>query len=98
MTQSRPFWRAIEAIHDVVYFAPDAKQRYEALGLRGYWMGYVASRSAALGEPTPSLVTALFHGFSPSIITRALPDAWTLADRSEILDARYDLAPRSLAT
>jgi hypothetical protein len=97
MTQSRPFWRAIEAIHDVVYFAPDEGERYAALGLKGYWMGYVASRSAALGTPGPSLVTALFHGFAPSLITRALPDAWTFADRSAILANRYDLARTSLA-
>ena len=58
MTVSRPFWQAIEVIHDVVYFAPDSKQRYEAIGLKGYWMGYVASRSAALGTPPPEVVIA----------------------------------------
>jgi hypothetical protein len=97
MTQSRPFWRAVEAIHDVVYFAPGHNERYEAVGLKGYWMGYVASRSAALGEPTPSLVTALFHGFAPSVIERALPDAWRLANRDDILAARYDIAREALA-
>jgi hypothetical protein len=97
MTQSRPFWRAVEAVHDVVYFAPDEQDRYASLGLKGYWMGYVASRSAALGTPGPSLVTALFHGFAPSLIARALPDAWTFADRSAILANRYDLARASLA-
>ena len=97
MTQSRPFWRAIEAIHDVVYFAPDAREQYETLGLKGYWMGYVASRSAALGTPGPSLVTALFHGFAPALIDRALPDAWTFADHDAILANRYDLACTSLA-
>jgi hypothetical protein len=97
MTQSRPFWHAIEAIHDVVYFAPDTKQRYEALGLKGYWMGYVASRSAALGESTPSLVTALFHGFSPAIIERALPDAWQRTTPADVLAVRYDLAREMLA-
>ncbi|MET0931301.1 MAG: hypothetical protein ABWX74_17405 [Aeromicrobium sp.] len=97
MTQSRPFWRAIEAIHDLVYFAPGTKERYEALGLRGYWMGYVASRSAALGTPGPALVTALFHGFAPRLIERALPDAWERADRADILSVRLDLARESLA-
>ena len=97
MTQSKPFWRAIEAIHDVVYFAPDEQERYAALGLKGYWMGYVASRSAALGTPGPSLVTALFHGFAPALIDRALPDAWTFADHDAILANRYDLACTSLA-
>ncbi|MET0449402.1 MAG: hypothetical protein ABW004_13390, partial [Aeromicrobium sp.] len=97
MTQSRPFWRAVEAIHDVVYFAPGTKERYEALGLKGYWMGYVASRSAALGTPGPSLVTALFHGFAPALVGRALPDAWERADRADILAVRLDLAREALA-
>lgn len=97
MTQRRPFWRAIEAIHDVVYFAPDAKARYEAIGLKGSWMGYFASRSAAIGTPTATTVTALFHGFAPAIIERALPDAWELAARDDILAARLDLARDTLA-
>ncbi|MFT4298733.1 MAG: hypothetical protein QM597_03740 [Aeromicrobium sp.] len=89
---TREFWRSVEAIHDVVYFAPDATARYEALGLRGFWMGYMASRSAALGTPGPELVTALFHGFAPQRVARALPDAWARADREQILTARLDLA------
>ncbi len=96
MTQNRPFWRSIEAIHSVVYFAPDAKERYEAVGLKGYWMGYVASRSAALGTPAATTVTALFHGFSPTRIARAVPDAWTLASRDDVLAVRLDLAREAL--
>jgi hypothetical protein len=96
MTQSRAFWRAIEAIHDVVYFSPDAQARYEAIGLKGYWMGYVASRSAALGTPSAGLVTAAFHGFAPSLIARAVPDAWHLASRDDVLEARLGLARDTL--
>ena len=92
MTQSRGFWRAVEAIHDVVYFAPDARERFEAVGLKGFWMGYFASRSAALGTPSATTVTALFHGFSPALVGRALPDAWSLASRADILAARCTLA------
>lgn len=92
MTLSRAFWRAIETIHVPVYFAPDTKQKYEAIGLKGYWMGYTASRSAALGTPPAPLVTALFHGFAPAIIERALASAWERATPEAILDARLDLA------
>ena len=92
MTQSRAFWRSAEAIHDVVYFAPDARERFEAVGLKGFWMGYVASRSAALGTPSATTVTALFHGFSPALIGRALPDAWSLAGRDDVLVTRLQLA------
>jgi hypothetical protein len=97
MTATSPFWRSIEAIHDVVYFAPDTKQRYEAIGLKGYWMGYVASRSAALGTPPPELVIATFHGFAPTMVRRSLPDAWSMASRDDILTARFDLARDALA-
>ena len=97
MTVKRSFWQAVEVIHDVVYFAPDTKQRYEAIGLKGYWMGYVASRSAALGTPAPEVVIALFHGFAPRLIRRAIPDAWSMASRDDILATRLDLARDALA-
>ncbi|MGI9085726.1 MAG: SCO6745 family protein [Aeromicrobium sp.] len=97
MAVKRSFWQAIEVLHDVVYFAPDAKQRYEAIGLKGYWMGYVASRSAALGTPPPEVVIALFHGFAPRLVGRAVPDAWAMADRDDILATRLHLARDSLA-
>ena len=97
MAVKRTFWQAIEVIHDVVYFAPDAKQRYETIGLKGYWMGYFASRSAALGTPAPEVVQALFHGFAPRMVHRALPDAWSMGSRDDVLATRYDLARDSLA-
>jgi hypothetical protein len=97
MTQSRAFWRSVEAIHDVVYFRPDVKARYEAIGLKGHWMGYVASRSAAAGTPSAHLVTAMFHGFAPSLIGRAVPDAWALASRDDVLETRLALAREALA-
>ncbi|MBC9226055.1 hypothetical protein GL325_06970 [Aeromicrobium sp. 636] len=89
---SRAMWNAIETLHAGVYFAPDSKARYEAAGLKGYWMGYFASRSAALGTPGPALVVATFHGFAPRLVERAVPDAWRLADRDQVLEARYALA------
>jgi len=97
MTVTRTFWQAVEVVHDVVYFAPDTKQRYETVGLKGYWMGYFASRSAALGTAAPEVVVALFHGFAPRMVHRALPDAWSMASRDDVLAARYDLARDALA-
>ncbi len=91
------FWRAVEAIHDPIYFHPGATERYEALGLKGFWMGYFASRSAAVGTPGPELVTALFHGFAPQRVARALPDAWAIADRDDVLAARLDAAVEAIA-
>jgi hypothetical protein len=96
-TVRRPFWQGIEVVHDVVYFAPDIRERFEAIGLKGWWMAYFAQRSAALGTPDAKLVTALFHGFAPRLVERALPDAWILADREEILAVRVDLARDQLS-
>jgi len=91
-TVRRQFWQGIEVIHDVVYFGDDIRERFDAIGLKGWWMAYFAQRSAALGTPDPKTVTALFHGFAPRLVERALPDAWSLADRDEILATRLTMA------
>ena len=96
MLQERELWRVLEAVHAVVYFTPEAKAVYGELGLRGFWTGYFASRSAALGAPGPRLVTALFHGFAPRMVERALPGAWEVADPARVLDARLALARSAL--
>jgi hypothetical protein len=93
----RELWRVLEAVHAAVYFAPEAKAVYQGLGLRGYWMGYFASRAAALGTPGPRLVTALFYGFAPRMVERALPSAWELAAPARVLEARLGLARSALA-
>jgi hypothetical protein len=96
MAVRRRFWQGIEVIHDVVYFAPDIRERFDAIGLKGWWMAYFASRSAALGTPEAKLVTALFYGFAPRAVERVLPDAWTMADRDVVLDTRFQLARDAL--
>src|SRR3712207_6716759 len=93
----RELWRALEAVHAVVYFPPNAKGADGELGLRGCWVGYFASRAAALGTPAPRLVTALFYGFAPRMVERALPRAWELADRARVLEVRRELARSVLA-
>jgi len=41
-------------------------------------------------------VIATFHGFAPTMVRRALPDAWSMASRDDILAARFDLARAAL--
>jgi hypothetical protein len=94
--RARSLWRLLEPIHAVVYFAPDARARFEAVGLKGFWMGYFASRSAALGAPGPGLVTATFYVFHPMMVARALPDAWARSTPDAVLDARLSLAGDTL--
>jgi hypothetical protein len=90
-------WRSIEAVHDVVYFAPGAKNAFDEAGVHGWWNGYFASRSAALGTPGPALVTALFHGFAPAMVAKSVPAVWEHADPADVLHARVDLALECLS-
>jgi hypothetical protein len=93
----RPLWYALEAVHSVVYFATEATSAYEAIGLHGYWMGYFASRAAALGPVGAAPVIATFHGFAPRLVHRALPDAWSRTEPATVLATRADLAAQTLA-
>jgi hypothetical protein len=92
----RTLWQSLEAVHDIVYFTPAASTAYADVGCRGWWMGYFASRAAAVGAVGPEVVTALFFGFAPAMIERAIPDAWSLADRQEILVTRRRIAADGL--
>lgn len=85
---ARRLYSVVEPLHALVYFAPEARAAYDAAGLRGGWMGYFASRSAALGCPSPDVVTALFFNFHRAMVARALPDAWERATPGAVLAAR----------
>lgn len=89
-------WRLVEAYHAVVYYAPERPEVYGALGLKGGWMGYFASRSAALGPVPADVVTACFYGFAPRMVSRALPDAWSYASPKEVLHARLTVVDRAM--
>ncbi|HEX2911165.1 MAG TPA: hypothetical protein VH186_10185 [Chloroflexia bacterium] len=60
---SREAWKVLEPYHAVIYFAPEARSAYTALGLKGYWMGYFASRAAPLGPVRPKSSRLLFTTF-----------------------------------
>lgn len=85
-------WRLYEPIHSVVYFHPRASASYREVGLKGGWMSYFASRSAALGTPSAEVVQALFYHFAPAMVKRAIPGAWGLASPEEILRVRHEIA------
>jgi Helix-turn-helix family len=96
MHRARILWWGIEPYHAVVYFAPDAKANFEAGGLKGFWMGYFASRAAPLGAVPAEVVTAVFYNFHPAMVARALPAAWALTTPTQITAARLALADRTL--
>jgi hypothetical protein len=81
-------WHLLEPYHAAVYFAPEVADAMRDVGLKDFWMGYFAGRSAPLGPVGPEVVTALFFGFHPAMVGRALPDAWTLATPEQVLAAR----------
>jgi hypothetical protein len=85
---ARRLWHLFEPVHAVVYFAPEVGAAFKSAGLKGFWMGYFAGRSAPLGAASPELVTATFFGFHESMVRRSLPDAWSLASPDVVLDAR----------
>ena len=87
-SRARRMWKALEPFHAITYFAPETRQATDALGLKGGWMSYFGCRAAPLGAATPELVTAVFYNFHPSMVARALPDAWSYATPAQLLDVR----------
>lgn len=81
-------WRLVDLLHGLVYFAPERAEHYAPLGFKGGWMGYFATRSAALGVVPPQVVTACFYSFAPAMVERALPDAWRHTSPAQAQAAR----------
>ena len=92
----RRMWSLFEPIHAISYFAPQARSAFEAAGLRGFWRGYFAGRSAPLGAVGAGPIIAAYFGFAPRMVTRALPDVWTRITPAAALDARLSGAVESL--
>lgn len=84
---ARRTWRTLEPYHGLVYFAPEAAARYEALGVEGFG-GYFASRAAAMGAVAPEVVVATFFNFNPVVVHAAIPSSWAAAPPVRWLDAR----------
>jgi hypothetical protein len=96
MPLARKMWRSLEPYHGMIYFVPEARAAYEAIGLSGNRMGYFASRSAAMGAVPAEVVIASFYNFNPALVRGCIPEAWRRADPAEILDARLAGADRAL--
>lgn len=94
---ARLMWTHFEPVHAVTYFHPRARAAYEAVGLRGYWRGYFAGRSAPLGATDAAPVISAFFNFAPPMVSRALPAVWRLATPQEALRARLTGAVQALA-
>ena len=62
---ARRVWETLEPLHASVYFAPEPAEAFAKLGLKGFWMGYVASRAAPMGPVGPAVVEATFARLPP---------------------------------
>ncbi|MDI6098973.1 hypothetical protein QLQ12_10210 [Actinoplanes sp. NEAU-A12] len=91
----RQAWRAAEPLHGLIYFTPEAHQRYAALGIAPA-AGYFASRAAAMGPVGPGPVVAGFFNFNPELVARALPAVWDVTTPAAVLAARLEAAGAAL--
>jgi hypothetical protein len=90
-------WTLYEPVHAVTYFAPEARQCFEAAGLRGFWRGYFAGRAAPLGTVPAAPVVAAFYNFAPRMVARAIPDVWQRLPADDVLQVRAEGAVAALA-
>lgn len=89
-------FRATNSLHSMVYFAPEAEEEFTAIGLRPGSMPYFASRSAPMGAVSGGVTAATFYNFSPAMVARHIPRAWTLATPADVLAARLRVVDRAL--
>src|SRR5215469_5400052 len=93
---ARRMWQTCEPYHAMIYFAPEARQAYADAGLKGYWMGYFASRAASMGPVPAAVVAATFYNFHYRMVARSIPDAWRFSSPEQILSARFQSADAAL--
>lgn len=85
---ARSLWTVCEPIHAVTYFAPESHAAWAAAGLRGFWRGYFATRTAPLGPVPAPAATAVLYNFAPGMVARALPALWDVVTPADAWAAR----------
>jgi hypothetical protein len=93
---ARRLWAALETLHDVTYFADAVRPAGIELGLKGFWMTYFAWRAAPLGPVPAAPVVAMFAGFHPGTVARALPESWSRTTPQACLEARAAVSTAAL--
>jgi hypothetical protein len=86
---------AINLVHRLVYFVPEAAEEYAALGVTGAG-GYFGSRSAPMGAVPDEVIVATFYNFSPLAVTSAMPGVWAAASPESLQAARFRVVGRAL--
>lgn len=93
---ARALWTLFEPIHAVTYFSAQSRDALAAIGLTRYWDGYFAGRSAPVGALSAPPVAAMFSGFAPFLVERALPAVWSVVTPAQVIEARYSGAAETL--
>ena len=87
---------ALEAAHAMIYFCPEAAERFADLGLEKGRMSYFAGRAAPMGAVGPGVVAATFYNFNPEAVAAEIPRAWSIASPADVIAARFDAAGAAL--
>lgn len=87
---------AFEPFVGMIYFAPEAHQRYAALGVKER-PGYFCSRSAAMGRQSGAVVAAAFYNFNPQFVIECIEAGWSATTPEAITQARYAAVQEALA-
>ena len=85
---------AINLVHRLVYFVPEAREEYDSLGVAGAG-AYFASRSAPMGAVSDHVVLATFYNFSPLAVLSTMPGVWTAATPDAWQAARFRVVERA---
>ena len=92
---ARKTWRTVEPLHGMIYFVPEATERYAALGLNDR-SGYFASRSAPMGPVGAEVVIATFFNFCPRLVRTSMADVWSTTTTEAVLRGRLEAADAAL--
>lgn len=87
--------RTLDTLHSVVYFAPEANEKFGELGL-DFRTHYFAGRSAPMGAVSANVVAATFYNFNPRLVAGAIPAAWELASPATVIRVRYEIVASAL--
>jgi hypothetical protein len=94
-TNARRLRDLVEPIAAGVYFAPEAIDAYQELGL-DYFESYFCSRGGCLGKAPWRVICAAFGVFKPAAVEAAVTAGWAKTDPDPLLAARREGAEAQL--
>ncbi len=93
---ARRLWHSMEALYQPALLVDDTRDAGQDLGLRGFWMTFIAFRAAPLGAVNAATAIAAFGGYAPGKVAKALPASWAVVSPAACLERRNALAGQLL--